>query len=464
MLGNSKVPLVHFDIPDVVQDGAPRSTMTDRSIDLLRVGHPPSDPALLEFLTAGSDLWLDFVCERYLDTYIRQGGSKVKLLIGKSGIGKTHHLYMIQTKASSRGYLTAYVDAHSVRLHRFSNLYEAIVEQLDISGIVAGYTRYVLDQVDIRYKESSETTSIFNWYVSQVGVEAAREKLRSAFQVVTRNPHIQRTFGIVMLHLIRDYLGMRPLLPEDQSALLGWIRGEKITTASRRRFHVYERIDKENSRDALRSLLECIRSAGYAGMVVCLDGLEAIVERNSETNRWSYSRQARDDSYESIRQLIDDTDNLNSMFVLLAGRTELIQDSERGLKSYYALWTRLQNEIMSLDFNKFSDQTNLDRLLDPPQSISAEERLMLAIFGLDDTDGAAEASQREQAAIDVLSALHQRLCKAFPTEELWGRNLAGDARCENMLRILRQKGPVAPVRRLVTKTFGDKPGNRVDEL
>ena len=49
------------------------------------------------------------------------------------------------------------------------------------------------------------------------------------------------------------------------------------------------------------------------------------------------------------------------MFVYAFDR-ELIDNENAGLKSYQALWMRIQNEIVGERFNRFADMVDLDRL------------------------------------------------------------------------------------------------------
>lgn len=49
-----------------------------------------------------------------------------------------------------------------------------------------------------------------------------------------------------------------------------------------------------------------------------------------------------------------------------------MDDDSKGLKSYQALWMRIQNEIEGNRFNRFADIVDLDRLIDEvytPESI-----------------------------------------------------------------------------------------------
>jgi hypothetical protein len=75
-----------------------------------------------------------------------------------------------------------------------------------------------------------------------------------------------------------------------------------------------------------------------------------------------YGKVRRDDAYESIRQIIDDIDTMRSLMFVFAFDRTLIDNEKAGIKSYQALWMRIQNEVLSERFNCFSDILDLDRL------------------------------------------------------------------------------------------------------
>jgi hypothetical protein len=75
-----------------------------------------------------------------------------------------------------------------------------------------------------------------------------------------------------------------------------------------------------------------------------------------------YTRLKREDAYESIRELIAEIDTLRNVFILFAFDRRLIDDRECGIKSYQALWFRIQNEIQSNRINRFSNMIDMDLL------------------------------------------------------------------------------------------------------
>ena len=123
------------------------------------------------------------------------------------------------------------------------------------------------------------------------------------------------------------------------------------------------KVTKYNARYLLRSLAELVHMSGFSGMLIAVDDLERLMNRSAE-EVIRYTKMKREDAYESIRQLIDDIDNMHYLLFILSFDRELIDHESYGLKSYQALWMRIQNEIVSKRMNRFGDILDLDRLAD----------------------------------------------------------------------------------------------------
>ena len=108
------------------------------------------------------------------------------------------------------------------------------------------------------------------------------------------------------------------------------------------------------------SLCEVIRLAGKPGLIVMIDDLEVLLNRGTG-DAMKYTKTRRDDTYESIRQLIDDIDSLKNILFLICFDRELMDNESVGMKSYQALWLRIQNEVVSTRFNRFADIVDMDR-------------------------------------------------------------------------------------------------------
>lgn len=111
----------------------------------------------------------------------------------------------------------------------------------------------------------------------------------------------------------------------------------------------------------LRSLAEVVRIGGYSGLFIAIDDLEILISRSS-LEEIHYTKMKREDTYESFRELIDDIDSLHNIMFLCSFDRALLDDENAGIKSYQALWMRIQNEVSGKCFNRFSDLIDLDLL------------------------------------------------------------------------------------------------------
>ena len=70
------------------------------------------------------------------------------------------------------------------------------------------------------------------------------------------------------------------------------------------------------------------------------------------------------DSFNEGYVLIDDIDNMHHILFLLVFDRNLLDNDNYGIKSYQALWMRIQNEVVSARFNRFADIIDMDRYAD----------------------------------------------------------------------------------------------------
>lgn len=174
---------------------------------------------------------------------------------------------------------------------------------------------------------------------------------------------LDNNFALACSMLTGSILGYPILEEQNRDMLLGWLEGDRTIKLSQLRALGFypSRITKYNARHMLRSLAEIIHMGGYSGLFVAVDDMEILVSRSS-LDPVHYTKMKREDTYESIRQLIDDIDSMKHILFVYAFDRKLIDDENAGLKSYQALWMRIQNEILGERFNRFADMVDLDRL------------------------------------------------------------------------------------------------------
>ena len=309
---------------------------------------------------------LDFWKQKYLEEYIPNGGSKIKFLTGKDGSGKTYALHQIMQDARECGYLAVMFSAGDISLADFAQIYREIAAKADISQCLDKYADEILRSLGKNPELIPEGRTAIDYYTSTGEMSIIlRSEIRDAITTsVLKNPNIDHTFAQVCALLLSCRLGLFSVDQDSNQLMLGWLNGNKEVKSSSLTPYgiIASKITKQNARHMLKSLAEIVRGAGYKGLLVCIDDLDTIATKLKDNGKAAYTKKNRDDSYESIRQLIDDIDMMHSIMFIFALDKSLIENEKTGMKSYQALWMRIQNEIESERFNCFADIADLDSL------------------------------------------------------------------------------------------------------
>jgi hypothetical protein len=339
----------------------------NQAINLLRRGQAPANQELLQELSVGIDFIVDFWKDKYLANYISQGGSKVKFVTGRNGSGKTHFLQLFSIEAEKMNYIPVLLSAKEVWLHDFKEIYTAVLKKIDLINCLRLISFEVVKQLgyDPLLIPDGMTFVDYLSSIGQLGPVTKREIRQQLEHMFLSNPLLDNNFAFTCSLLVGGLLGHPVLEDPNKHLLLLWLEGDREAhLSSLRRLGLSpSKINRYNARHMLRSLVEICRMAGYNGVVISIDDMEILVSKDNVENN-HYTRMKREDAYESIRELIDEIDTLkNTMFVFSFDR-KLIDDDINGLKSYQALWMRIQNEVESTRFNRFTDIVDLDQLIE----------------------------------------------------------------------------------------------------
>jgi hypothetical protein len=358
----------------------------ESDFERIKAGAPPESGELLRSLSVGVDFITDFWLEQYLDAYISLGGSKIKFLTGSPGSGKSHCLGLFLAEAADRRYWTVALSARRSWIHDFKEVYAGAFASVDFDLCLKRCADRVIAEMGYRPEDIPEGVSFADYLSSRNLFDpVTRRELRSQINAMFfKNPRIDKNFAICAGLMTGGILGHPSLEPASRELLMSWLSGEKgVRLAPLRKLGMSpSRITKHNARHMLRSLVEIIRMAGFSGLVVGIDDMEVLAGA-SPLDDIRYTKMKREDAYESIRELIDEIDTLNHTMFVFAFNRDLIEDEIAGLKSYQALWMRIQNEIESRRFNRFSDIIDLDimaRQQYTPQVLSEMSRRLSEVL------------------------------------------------------------------------------------
>ena len=331
------------------------------AVNRLKNGEAPGNAGIVGDITVGIDYLTDFWKDRYLNEYIPGGGSLIQLLTGRKGSGKSHLIEYFLGGAGN--YKIASISARKVWIHDFKEIFFEVLKQVDLEGCLRVCCEKII--TELGFAPGSYAGNFIDYLSDQnmndpITKREIRLQLNKAF---LQNPLMDNNFACVCALLAGGIIGHPLLDGPSHENLLGWLAGRKeVRLPALRSLGLSPvRITRHNARHMLRSLTEVIKMAGYDGLIIAIDDLDILIsQENLDDIR--YTRLKREDAYESVRELIDEIDTLRNIFFLFSFDRRLIDDEVRGIKSYQALWFRIQNEIQSGRLNRFSNLIDMDKL------------------------------------------------------------------------------------------------------
>ena len=216
----------------------------------------------VEQLTGGISFLADFWREKYLQEYVRNGGSKIKFVTGRQGSGKTHFLRLMASIAREENYMTIQFSAKDIWMHDFKEIYVEIFTQCDILKCLEGVGRHLIQEMGFDYRDIPDGMKFID-YLSQNGMGDAltkREIRTQLRQIFLDNPMMDNNFALACSMLTGSILGYPVLEEQNQELLLAWLEGDRsIKLSQLRALEFYpSRVTKYNARHMLRSLAEVV--------------------------------------------------------------------------------------------------------------------------------------------------------------------------------------------------------------
>lgn len=294
-------------------------------IEALREGTVPTE--YVSKFTVGRSNWLKFI-EEDLDDYIAEGGSKVRFINGDYGDGKTHFMSVVRHLAKEKGFAVSLVVlTRDVPIHKFEVVYQQLVQQLAGNFEGAGI-RALVDH----WAETQQE------HLTAKSEESFQEKLHTIGDALRNLPGMNLNFANALTSLLELRFGeLEEGTTEEQGqsleTLYQWFEGAKISKRELKPFQVFESLNKNNSKLLLRSLVTFLLHLNHKGFILLMDELETVVAQSASV---------RNAAYENVRLLIDNTEHAQNLHIFFSIIPDVLL-SEKGFKSYDALWSRVRS-------------------------------------------------------------------------------------------------------------------------
>jgi hypothetical protein len=288
--------------------------------------------------------WVSFIEREYLSAFIPAGGASVKIAILDDSAFDLATDRLI-TLAHAQRMLTVQIDAARTRTHLMHELFFAIARVLPWEGLAQSYV------------EALFAANAYPW--PRPGLPVTTAELAATFAVAPalfarqrdqwltadlwEDRALAQDFRAAMLQLCLSRL--EPDAAAIASPALRWLYGEKVPAAELKTADISGRIVRSNARAMLVSLCHFLRKAGMAGLLVTLD-LRQLSRTTAAQGTLRYSPAAVMDSYEVLREVIDDAEHLPGLFMaVLADAALATGDPRRTLSQYAALQMRVWPDV-----------------------------------------------------------------------------------------------------------------------
>jgi P-loop Domain of unknown function (DUF2791) len=152
----------------------------------------------------------------------------------------------------------------------------------------------------------------------------------------------------------------------ERLTLYEWFEGGRLSRSELRQWQIFESLSKTNSKRLLVSLILLLRHLDYHGLIILFDELETVLLQSASV---------RNAAYENVRLLIDNAEQGHHLHVFFSIIPDVLL-SDRGFKSYDALWSRVRSVGESRRLNYRSIVIDLHRTpLEIPELLALGQRL-----------------------------------------------------------------------------------------
>jgi len=280
-----------------------------------------------------------------IDNIVAEGGASFRMILGRYGSGKSFLSQLIRNYALQRNFVV--MDADLSPQHRLTgtqgqglNLYRSLLTNTatktrpDGGAFSALLERWISDvQQQIVQKEAiNPNDSRFS--------SAVENRIHSTISQMEGMVH-----GFDFATVITTYWqGHQSGDDNKRDAAMRWLRGEYSTkTEAKEALGVRVIIDDDSWYDYIKLLAHFVKDIGYKGLIIFID--EAV-------NLYKISNTvSRNNNYERLLTIFNDTmqGKAQHLGVIFGGTPQMVEDTRRGLFSYEALRSRLEESRFARD-------------------------------------------------------------------------------------------------------------------
>jgi hypothetical protein len=308
------------------------------------------------------DDWAAVITDDVPD-FVGGGGALVRFVVGETVTAKARAKHLLESLGASSKLHFFDVDGSKTRLHFPNDLLGAVAEQIDFHKMMTAFLfRAVLEE---GYEVPNDTTDFVLRDIAEMNRVAPRDvysvvntRIRSA---IMQDRRLVRDVRYALWAIAREVLRGTP--PEVASDVpRRWLQGKVSSIRELREFGIVQKVNRYNARGILRSILTWLPTSEWNGSIVFVDATRLAFPRNLRDGTIYYTRVALSDTYEVMREFIDDTDDMSHVLLVYAMPPEFLslEPRGRGMGSYQALQFRVNGFPEATRPNPLSNLVVLD--------------------------------------------------------------------------------------------------------
>lgn len=297
-----------------------------------------------------SDEWLALVEREYLTSYIPAGGGAVRFVVAEEVLLPLVQL-RLAAAADAAGLHVVAIDTALTKLHMLHSVFFAIAQSLDWAALTQARLERMVAEAGYVWPLPGQRLSLAALAAAN---EVAPPLLRRTLQAhltrtVWRDHGLAQDFRKAMMALLEAALADDK--DDLRNSVLDWLRGDLTSLKWVKEAQIGARIGLQNARAMLISMCHWLRGCGVPGLLVALDISRLLRDRREIAEGIAYTPAAVMACYEVVRQVIDDTEHFEGLFLAVLADGRLLDDSvpKRGLGAYDALRLRLSNDVRPRD-------------------------------------------------------------------------------------------------------------------
>lgn len=290
--------------------------------------------------------WVDLLQREYLSAFVPSGGAAVKLAVAAPERAGAV-LEAVARAAAAEGCVVARVDAGRTRVQQIERVFHAVARQIDWDDATERYLRRLLREQGIRVDEGlplQEIDAIAEANGRSRG-DLFAELHRLIGHCLLENHALSREFRTGMAMLCWGRLNPQNVSPSDAEIVKQWLLGEKCSLTALKRMQIYQRVARHNARWMLASLARWLHDAGHPALLLLIDLNAVVTDLPLVEGGFRYTRNAVLDTYEVLRQFIDETDEMAHLMIVAVAGPGLVDDPKRSVDNYTALKMRTADEV-----------------------------------------------------------------------------------------------------------------------